>query len=314
MKALNQCVKDKYALYHGDNIELIKAIPENSIHYSIFSPPFVSLYTFSNSERDIGNCQTKEEFEKHFRYLIKELYRVIMPGRLVSIHCADLATTLHHDGFIGVRDFPGDIIREFESEGFIFHSRVAIWKDPLVAATRTHAIGLLHKQIVKDSAQCRQGLADYIITMRKPGENSEPVAHPDGFTKYIGTDEIDPHYTYSHQVWRRYASPVWMDINQTLTLNTIGSKDEDDERHICPLQLDAVERCIELWTNPGDIVFDPFCGIGTVPYCAIKQKRRGLGFELKKSYYDVSLKNLKEAEFIEDYDQTSMFDLLGIDE
>lgn len=309
MQVLNQEVKEKYGIYNGDNVELIKQLPDNSIHYTIFSPPFASLYTYSNSERDMGNCQTDEEFAEHFSYLIKELYRVTMPGRLLSFHCMEIPATKQHDGYIGIKDFPGQLIRMFEKEGFIFHSRVTIWKDPLIAATRTHALGLLHKQIVKDSSMCRQGIADYVITMRKPGDNPEFVSHEEGFKTYIGTDDIDDSKVFSHQVWRKYASPVWMDINQTRTLNTIGSKDEKDSRHICPLQLDVVERCIHLWTNPGDIVFDPFAGIGTVPYCAVNLGRRGLGFELKESYYQTALNNMADAQLEGNRKQMSIFDM-----
>ena len=297
MDVINQELKDTYAIYNGDSVELIKDLKDNSVDYSIFSPPFASLYTYSNSDRDMGNCKDDEEFLNHFRFLVKELYRVIKPGRLVSVHCMDLPTSKVNDGFIGLRDFPGEMIRLFTSEGFYYHSRVTIFKDPLVAATRTHAIGLLHKQIVKDSSLCRQGVADYIVTLRKPGDNSEPIEHPEGFTEYIGTDKIDQNKVFSHQVWRKYANPIWMDINQTNTLAVVGSKDEEDEKHICPLQLDVIERCIALWSNPGDIVFDPFMGIGSVPYCAVKMDRIGLGMELKESYFRVAKKNLKLAEF-----------------
>lgn len=309
MLALDQEVTENYALYNGDNIELIKELPDNSVHYSMFSPPFASLYTYSNSERDMGNCESDLEFHEHFRFLVKELYRVLMDGRLVSIHCMDMTATKNHDGFIGLKDFSGDIIRLFEEEGFIYHSRVTIWKDPLIAATRTHAIGLLHKQIVKDSSLCRQGLCDYIITMRKIGDNPEPIAHKDGFTRYIGTDELSEHQVFSHQVWRRYASPVWMDINATKTLNAVGSKDEEDAVHVCPLQLDVVERCIELWSNEGDIVLDPFTGIGTVPYCAVKMGRRGLGFELKPSYFKTALNNMHDLSYSGNKDQIDIFNM-----
>lgn len=297
MDVLKQKISDKYAIYNGDSVELIKDIPDNSIDYSIFSPPFSSLYTYSNSDRDMGNCKTDDEFIEHFRYLVKELYRTIKPGRLISVHCMDLPTSKVNDGFIGLKDFPGELIKLFQEEGFYYHSRVTIFKDPLIAATRTHAIGLLHKQIVKDSSLCRQGIADYIITVRKPGDNNEPITHPNGFEAYIGTDKIDENKVFSHQVWRKYANPIWMDINQTNTLAVIGSRDEEDERHICPLQLDVIERCIDLWSNPGDVIFDPFMGIGSVPYCAVKQNRYGLGFELKNSYFKVAEKNLNKAEF-----------------
>lgn len=306
MNVLNQLVKNDYAIYQGDNVELIKGVPDDSIHYTLFSPPFVAVYTFSDSERDMSNCSGPDEFMEHFRFLAQELFRVTMPGRLVSIHCMDIAKIKSTHGIIGVLDFPGLLIREMERCGFIYHSRVTIWKDPLVSAVRTRALGLMHKQIVKDSTMCRQGFADYIVTFRKPGENPEAVAHPDGFTEYVGTDEIKDG-VFSHMVWRRYASPVWMDIKQTNTLNVSGSKEDSDGKHICPLQLDAIERCVHLWTNPGDIVFDPFAGIGSVPYSAVKLGRRGLGFELKEAYYNVMVKNMELACKSDGFVQQSFF-------
>lgn len=294
MNVLNQSIEETVAMYNGDCVELSRGIPDNSIHYTIFSPPFSDLYTYSDSDRDMGNSFNDEDFFKHFKFLVDELYRITMPGRLVSFHCMDLPATKQREGFIGLKDFPGELIRVFEDAGFHYHSRVTIWKDPLVAAVRTKAIGLLHKQIVKDSSLCRQGIADYLITMRKPGDNEEPIAHPEGFTEYIGTEPI-PGGVYSHQVWRRYASPVWMDIDQSRTLNAVGARDEKDEKHIAPLQLDVIERAINLWTNKGDIVLDPFAGIGSTAYCAIKSKRRSIGFELKKSYYDIALQNIELA-------------------
>lgn len=310
MDVINQKVADNYAIYNGDSIELIKSIPDDSIHYSIFSPPFASLYTFSNSDRDLSNCRSLEEFLEHFSFLVKELYRVMKPGRLISVHCCDLPCTKNNDGFIGLKDFPGELIKLFQEKGFYYHSRVTIFKDPLIAATRSHALGLLHKQIVKDSSLSRQGIADYIITVRKPGDNKEPIKHPEGFERYIGTDKLDKNKVFSHQVWRKYASPVWMDINQTNTLAVTGSRDEEDEKHISPLQLDVIERCIDLWSNPNDIVFDPFMGIGSVPYIAVKNNRFGLGFELKESYFRVALKNLKKAAFETEINsqQIGMFD------
>lgn len=302
MDVINQRITDKSAIYNGDSIELIKQIPDNSVHYSLFSPPFLNLYTYSNSDRDLGNNRSDTEFWNHFRYLINELYRVLLPGRLISIHCVDVPAIKERDGFIGLKDFPGDIIKNFEKAGFIYHSRVTIFKDPLIEATRSHSLGLLHKQLVKDSSMCRQGLSDYLITLRKPGDNPEPIEHENGLTRYFGTDEIDKNKVYSHQVWQKYAAPVWMDINQTKTLSVVGSRDEDDEKHICPLQLDVIERCIELWSNPGDIVFDPFMGIGSVPYSAVKMNRFGLGIELKESYFKVAQKNLQKAEFESNYD------------
>lgn len=281
MNVLNQKINDRYAMYQGDCVETMQGIPDNSVHYSIFSPPFASLYTYSNSDRDMGNSRDNDEFQQHFLYLIIQLYRVIMPGRLVSVHCMNLPAMKSRDGFIGVKDFRGDIIRAFTEAGFIFHSEVTVWKNPVTEMQRTKALGLLHKQIRKDSAMSRQGLPDYIVTFRKPGENPEPIPH---------TNE-----TFPVDVWQRYASPVWMDIRQSNTLQRKSARDEKDEKHICPLQLDVIERCIDLWTNPNDIVLDPFAGIGSVPYQAVIMGRRGLGVELKDSYFAQAINNMELA-------------------
>lgn len=317
MEILNQKIDDRYAMYNGDCVEVLKGITDNSIHYSIFSPPFASLYTYSNSDRDMGNSASDNEFYEHFKFLITELYRVTMPGRLLSFHCMDLPMMKSRDGVIGLKDFPGELIRMFTEAGFIYHSKVTIWKDPLVEATRTKALGLLHKQICKDSSMCRQGLPDYLVTMRKPGENPELIAHPEGFDSYIGEDEPEgakierpqpdaekyekkEKYNevpvYSHQVWRKYASPVWMDIRQSNTLNGKSARDEQDERHICPLQLDVITRGINLWTNENDIVLDPFAGIGSSNYVALKMGRRTIGVELKENYYNLAIDNVEKAD------------------
>lgn len=282
MNVLNQTIKENYSLYNGDSCEIMTTIPDNSIHYSIFSPPFADLYVYSNSERDMGNCKSKSEFYEHFRFIVKELYRIIMNGRLVSFHCMNLPTSKQRDGFIGITDFRGELIRLFEECGFIYHSEVCIWKDPVIAMQRTKALGLLHKQIKKDSAMCRQGIADYLVTMRKPGDNPEKITH---------TNESFP-----VQVWQNYASPVWMDINPSNTLQRTSAREEKDEKHICPLQLDVIKRGINLWTNPNDIVFTPFMGIGSEVYQALKMGRRGIGIELKESYYNQAVINCENAE------------------
>ena len=281
MKVLDQVTKNKYAVYNGDSCEVVKAIPDNSIHYTIFSPPFASLYTYSNSDRDMGNSKGDDEFYNHFIYLAKELYRITMPGRLLSFHCMDLPLMKERDGVIGLKDFPSIIRQIFEDCGFIYHSKVTIWKNPVTEMQRTKALGLLHKQIRKDSAMNRQGIPDYIVTMRKPGENPERVSHT--------------HETFPVDVWQNYASPVWMDIRQSDTLQKKSAREDKDERHICPLQLEVIQRCIELWTNPGDIVLDPFAGIGSVPYVAVTMGRRGIGVELKESYYKQARNNLEIA-------------------
>ena len=281
MKVLDQVTENRYAVYNGDSCEVVKAIPDNSIHYTIFSPPFASLYTYSNSDRDMGNSKGDDEFYNHFIYLAKELYRITMPGRLLSFHCMDLPLMKERDGVIGLKDFPSIIRQIFEDCGFIYHSKVTIWKNPVTEMQRTKALGLLHKQIRKDSAMNRQGIPDYIVTMRKPGDNPERVSHT--------------HETFPVDVWQNYASPVWMDIRQSDTLQKKSAREDKDERHICPLQLEVIQRCIELWTNPGDIVLDPFAGIGSVPYVAVTMGRRGIGVELKESYYKQARNNLEIA-------------------
>lgn len=277
VKTKRQAMTDRYALYNGDSCEIIKGIPDNSIHFSIYSPPFSSLYTYSNSERDMGNCRDDEEFFGQFEYLAKDLYRVIMPGRLMAVHCMNLPTSKIRDGYIGIRDFRGELIRLFESVGFIYHSEVCIWKDPVIAMQRTKALGLLHKQLKKDSCMSHQGIPDYLVVMRKPGENDEPVTH---------TNESFP-----VKVWQKYASPVWDDINPSDTLQYRSAREEKDEKHICPLQLTVIKRAINLWTNPGDIVLSPFGGIGSEPVTAIEMGRRAVAIELKDSYYDQMVRN-----------------------
>jgi DNA modification methylase len=278
---LDQCVREKYALYHSDCIDVLRGMPDDSVHYSIFSPPFSSLYTYSASDRDMGNCKNQEEFFAHFRYLIPELYRVLMPGRLLSFHCMLLPTSKARDGVIGLTDFRGELIRRFIECGWVFHSEVVIWKDPVTAMQRTKALGLLHKQIKKDSCMSRQGIPDYLVTMRKPGVNPEPVSHT--------AEEFPVH------VWQRYASPVWMDINPSNTLQYRSAREDKDERHICPLQLEVIERALELWTNPGDTVLSPFAGIGSEGYVSLQKGRRFVGAELKDSYYKQACVNLEAA-------------------
>ena len=274
---INQAVTDRYALYNGDSAEVLKGIPDGSVHYIIYSPPFASLYTYSNSERDLGNCRTTEEFYAQFKFIAQELYRVLMPGRLMSFHCMDLPLSKERDGVIGLRDFRGELIKLFEGCGFILHSQVVIWKDPVTAMQRTKALGLLHKQIKKDSAMSRQGIPDYLVTMRKLGDNPEPVKHTND--------------SFPVSVWQRYASPIWMDINQSDTLQASSARDDEDERHICPLQLGVIRRGINLWTNPGDIVLTPFLGIGSEAVVALQHGRRAIGIELKPTYYEQAVKN-----------------------
>lgn len=279
---LNQEISDKFSLWNADCVDVARTLPDNSIDFSIYSPPFESLYVFSNSERDMGNSASSSDFWQHYRYLIEEMYRAMKPGRLVAIHCMNLPTSKARDGFIGIKDFRGEIIRAHQDSGFIYHSEVCIWKDPVVAMQRTKALGLLYKQLKKDSAMSRQGIADYLVVMRKPGENPDPVTHTEeGF-------HVDK--------WQQYASPVWMDIKQSRTLQYMSARESDDERHISPLQLDVIERAIDLWTNPGDLVFTPFLGIGSEAYVALVMGRRAAGSELKRSYFDLAVRNCREAQ------------------
>lgn len=273
---------EAYTAVLGDCVECTREILNDSVDYSIYSPPFASLYTYSNSERDMGNAKDYEEFGEHFGFLAAELYRVLKPGRVMSFHCMNLPTSKQHHGYIGIQDFRGDLIRVFQKQGFIFHSEVCIWKDPVTAMQRTKAIGLLYKQLRKDSTISRQGIPDYLVTMRKPGPNPEPVTKT--------------HESFPVDRWQQYASPVWMDINQSDTLTREGARDDDDERHICPLQLQVIERGIELWTNPGDLVLSPFMGIGSEGHVALKMGRRYHGIELKRSYWEQACKNLAFAE------------------
>jgi DNA modification methylase len=279
MNVKNQYVDERMALYHGDSCEVLTEIPSDSIHFEIYSPPFASLYTYSNSERDLGNSKNKHEFYEHFEFIVKELYRVLMPGRLMAVHCMNLPTSKSRDGFIGIDDFRGDLIRLYEKAGFIYHSEVCIWKDPVIAMQRTKALGLLHKQIKKDSSMCRQGIPDYLVVMRKPGDNPEPVTH---------TNESFP-----VEIWQKYASPIWTDINPSDTLQYRSARDNEDEKHICPLQLTVIRRALNLWTNPDDVVLTPFMGIGSEVVTALENGRRAVGVELKDSYYKQAEKNAK---------------------
>lgn len=280
MNCIDQVVTDRYAIYHGDCVQVLAGLPSKSVGYSIFSPPFASLFTYSNSPRDMGNVRNDAEFFEHFDYLIAELLRVMKPGRNVSFHCMDMPSSKERDGVIGLKDFPGDLLRAFQRHGFIFHAKATIWKDPVTAMTRTKALGLLHKSIRERSEMTRMGIPDYLITVRAPGE-SEHVTH---------TAEEFP-----VDLWQRYASPVWMDINPSDTLQFRSAREHDDERHICPLQLEVIRRGVMLWTNPEDVVLSPFMGIGSEGFVALEMGRRFVGAELKKSYFDQSVANLAAA-------------------
>jgi hypothetical protein len=271
---------DGFTVHLGDCVKWTRRMADNSIDYSVFSPPFADLFVYSNSDHDMGNCRDDTEFVAQLRYLIGELFRIIKPGRNVSFHCMNLPTTKMRQGFIGLRDFRGDLIRAFQDAGFIYHSEVCIWKDPVVAMQRTKALGLLHKTIRENASMSRMGLPDYVVTMRKPGDAEPRVTHGDDLPVMM---------------WQKYASPIWSDIDQGRTLNKLPARDENDEKHMCPLQLDVIERCIHLWTNRGDLIFSPFTGIGSEGYCAVKMGRRFVGTELKPQYWDLAVENITDA-------------------
>ena len=271
---------DGFTVHLGDCVKWSRRMTDNSVDYSVFSPPFADLFVYSNSDHDMGNCKNDQEFVEQLKFLISELFRVLKPGRNVSFHCMNLPTTKMRQGFIGLRDFRGDLIRAFQDAGFIYHSEVCIWKDPVVAMQRTKALGLLHKTIRENSTMSRMGLPDYVVTMRKPGDIEERVTHGDDLPVHM---------------WQKYASPIWDDIDQGRTLNKMPARDENDEKHMCPLQLDVIERCIHLWTNKGDVVFSPFTGIGSEGYTAIKMGRKFIGTELKPQYFELACLNITDA-------------------
>lgn len=284
----DQCVTETHSLYQGDNVEILTALPDRSIDFMVYSPPFSSLYTYSDSEHDMGNCRDDAEFFAHYRFVTHELCRLLKPGRLLAVHCMNLPSTKQHQGVIGLRDFRGALIRHHEADGMIYHSEVCIWKDPVVQMQRTKSIGLLYKQLRKDGTMSRQGLPDYLLVFRNPGTNPVPVTHtPDDLPL---------------PVWQRYASPVWMDIDASRTLQKTSAREDKDERHIAPLQLDVIERAIHLWSNPSDIVLDPFMGIGSSGVVAQAMDRRFVGCELKASYYAQAVANIDHATR-----QTSLF-------
>lgn len=301
-----------WELHHGDCVHVAQKIESGTIDLSVYSPPFSNLYIYSDSEYDMGNSSDDGEFMKHYSFLAEELYRITRDGRLTVIHCKDLPMYKGRDGAAGLRDFPGEIIKMYESKGWVFHSRVTIWKDPVIEMQRTKNHGLLYKQLCKDSAASRQGMADYLIVMRKWGDESKWESVTRGgerFCDYKGMTQCQPtdkdlararsdeeeKRLYSIAVWQRYASPVWFDINQTNVLNKMQAKEKDSERHICPLQLDVIERAVELWSNPNDLVFSPFTGIGSEGYVSLQMGRRFVGAELKKSYFDIACTNLNDA-------------------
>ena len=273
-----------WKMYLGDCVTEMQKLESESVHYSIFSPPFKNIFVYSNSDKDLGNSRSMDEFKEHMGYVVRELFRLLKPGRLLSFHCADIPAFKYKDGFAGLQDLPGHLIDVFQKAGFIYHSRVTIYKSPVTEMYRTKTQGLLYKQLKQDSSISRQGLADYVITMRKPGDNAEPIVHAEGSEQEIPLP-----------AWQKYADPVWMDILQTDTLNNKSVREYEDEKHICPLQLGLIDRCLELWTNEGDTVLSPFAGIGSEGYTAVRKHRNFVGFELKRSYFEQACDYLSQA-------------------
>lgn len=308
MNVLDQEITDSYAIYNGDCVEVVGTLPDASLHLSLYSPPFCGLFHYSSSERDMSNCRDYDEFFANYEFLVRDLYRVTMPGRLTGVHCMDVPREgANLNG--GLVDFPGDIIRLHEKIGFRYCARYSVWKEPLAVRNRTMAKGLAHKQIVEDSSKCDVAGADYLLMFRKKGENPVPIAHPNGLTNYVGAREVPPDLLkyrgwkgkqtenrYSHWIWRQYASAFWDDIRLDRVLKYKTARDSEDEKHIHPLQLDVIERAVVLWSNPGETVLTPFMGVGSEVFGAVINGRRGVGVELKPAYYRQAKKNLREAE------------------
>ena len=300
----DQTITDRWAMYCGDCVETLPTVPGDSVHLSVYSPPFCGLYHYSSSERDLSNCDSYEQFFEHYGYVIREVFRATMPGRATAVHCADV-----HSGNTGLDhlvDFSGDIIRAHESAGWLYVARYCVWKEPLGVRNRTLAKSLAHRTIVDDSSRCSNAAADYLLVFRKPGENREPIAHPHGLTEYAGSREVPADLVpfrawkgkqtenrYSHWIWRQYASAFWDDIRIDRVLPYRDARDEDDEKHVHPLQLDVVERVLTLWSNPMDVVLSPFAGVGSEVYAAVQMGRRAIGIELKPSYYRQAVANLE---------------------
>lgn len=306
MAVIKQTITDKYALYNGDCIEVMKALPAEKIHLSIYSPPFCGLYHYSSNDRDLSNCDSKEQFMEHYRFVVQELHRITLPGRITAVHCTDIP--MSNSGCDNLYDLPGEIIRLHESEGWRYIARYSVWKEPLGVRNRTMQKNLAHKTIVDDSSRCANASADYLICFRRSGENPISIQHPIGLTEYAGErkppedikafrgwsgNQIENRY--SHWIWRQYASAFWDDVRIDRVLPYREARTEEDEKHVHPLQLDVIDRCLVLWSNPGENVLTPFMGVGSEVYCAVAQGRRGIGIELKPSYYHQAVKNAEDA-------------------
>jgi DNA modification methylase len=314
----DQTITEKYALYNGDSCEVLPTLKEESVHLSVYSPPFGGLYHYSSGERDLSNCRDYAQFFEHYEYIVKELFRLTLPGRMTAVHCMDVPSG--NNGCDNLVDFPGDIIRLHEKIGFRYIARYAIWKEPLGVRNRTMAKNLAHKTIVDDSSRCSVASADYLVVFRKRGENRVPIAHPHGLTEYVGARKMPTELLqyrnwtgkqtenrFSHWIWRQYASAFWDDIRIARVLPYKAARDTEDEKHIHPLQLDVIDRTVTLWSNPGEVVLTPFMGVGSEVYSAVRLGRKGLGIELKPSYYRQAVKNVQEAENSEVLESAPLF-------
>lgn len=307
MAVADQLITDTYAIYNGDCLEVMPTIPDGTVHLSVYSPPFAGLYHYSSSPRDLSNARDYPEFLEHYGYVVRELHRLTMPGRMTAVHCMDVPTG--NTGLDALRDFPGDIIRLHEQCGFQYVARYHVWKEPLTVRNRTMTKALAHKSLVEDSTRCTVASADYLLVFRRSGKNPVPVEHPNGLTEYAGERPIPADVLryrgwqgnqienrYSHWIWRQYASAFWDDVRLDRVLPYREARDEEDEKHVHPLQLDVIDRCLVLWSNPGETVLTPFMGVGSEAYSAVRNGRRALGIELKPSYYRQAVKNLAAVE------------------
>ena len=308
MAVLDQVLTDKYALYCGDCIEVMPQIPDGAIHLSIYSPPFAGLYQYSSNEHDLSNSRNYDEFMTHYEFVIRELHRVTMPGRMTAVHCMDIPRSNSGRGD-SLMDFPGDIIRLHEANGWGYNARYHVWKEPLTVRNRTMTKALTHQSVVEDASRCGVASADYLLVFRREGANPVPIEHPRGLTNYAGSrampadilsyrnwEGLQIENRYSHWIWRQYASAFWDDVRLDRVLPYKKSRDEEDERHVHPLQLDVIDRVITLWSNPGERVLTPFMGVGSEVYSAVANNRQGIGIELKPSYFRQAVKNVQEAE------------------
>jgi len=317
MAVLDQLITDRYALYNGDCIEVMKQFPDEKMHLSVYSPPFGGLYHYSSSERDLSNCKDYQQFFEHYAFVVRELFRLTVPGRMTAVHCMDVPSG--NSGTDYMIDFPGDIIRLHEAEGWKYVARYCVWKEPLAVRNRTMAKNLAHKTIVEDSSRCSSAAADYLLVFRRKGQNPVPIAHPTGLDRYAGARqmpaELLPYKNwkgnqienrYSHWIWRQYASAFWDDIRLGRVLPYRAAKDQEDEKHVHPLQLDVIERVVTLWSNPGERVITPFMGVGSEVFVPVQLGRKGIGAELKPSYYRQAVKNLAAVD-IPESEQIAMF-------